>query len=114
VGMAHPSNSPHLESRATPEILDYMSAYEIQPGMRMTIPELMDYVRAAKRNPRSIPLGSDGSIVCYSCYNPHEKGLFPHSNPRSLGAESKHAENHRLRARQGDICLACHDKGSAS
>jgi hypothetical protein len=114
VGMAHPSNSPHLESRASPEILNYMSAYEMQPGMCMTIHELMEYVRAVKRSPRSIPLGSDGSIVCYSCHNPHEKGLFPHSNPRSLGAEPKHAKNHRLRARQGDICIACHDEGSAS
>jgi hypothetical protein len=114
VGMAHPSNSPHLALHVTSDILDYMSAYELQPQMDMSMPALLHYVRAAKRYPRSIPLDADGSIVCYSCHNPHEKGLLPNSNPRSIGAEPKHAGNHRLRARRGDICVACHDEGSSS
>ena len=86
----------------------YMSAYEMQLQMRLPFEQLLKYVRAAKRAPRTIPLDENGGITCYSCHNPHENGLLPSWNPRSVGAESKHALSSRLRARGGNVCIVCH------
>jgi hypothetical protein len=111
VPAGHPTGNPHMYSTPTAEMMSYMSAYEIQNQMRLPLRELLKYVKAAKRPARFIPLDEDRRVTCYSCHNPHEKGLLPNWNPRSIGAEPKQAENHRLRTHQGDIaCRACHQK----
>ena len=110
VAKGHPNDGPHIGATPTAEMLWYMSAYEIQPRMNLPLKQLVEYVRAAKRVPRSIPFDEMGRITCYSCHNPHEKGLLPDRNPRSIGAESKQAENHRLRGHKGQLCIACHQK----
>ncbi len=38
------------------------------------------------------PMDEKGCVTCFSCHNPHERGLFTGSNPRSLGAESTPAQ----------------------
>jgi hypothetical protein len=94
----------------TKKMMWHMSAYEMQHQMRLPFKQLLEYVRAANRVPRSIPLDENGRITCYSCHNPHEKGLLPNRNPRSVGAESRKAANHRLRAGEGTACRVCHEK----
>ncbi len=106
----HPGRGVHMGVKPPAEMSWYMSAYEMQSKMRMSLVDLLDYVRSAKRLPRSIPLDKDGRLDCYSCHNPHEKGLLPVRNPRSTGAEGKRATNHRLRAREGNMCVVCHQK----
>ncbi len=107
----HPTGDPHMDSKPSADMMSYMSAYEIQHKMNLPLKQLLEYVQAAKRTPRSIPLDENGCITCYSCHNPHQKGLLPNSNPRSVGAEPKKAKNHRLRIQEGDIaCRACHQK----
>ena len=88
-----------------------MSAYEMEPKMHLPFKQLLEYVQAADRAPQSFPTDERGRITCWSCHNPHEKGLLPGWNPRSIGAEPKKATNHRLRAHEGDYaCRACHQK----
>jgi hypothetical protein len=107
----HPTGDPHMYSTPSAEMMSYMSAYEIQNKMHLPLKQLLEYVKAAKRAPRFVPLDENGRITCYSCHNPHEKGIFPNDNPRSIGAEPKKATNHRLRVHEGDIaCRACHQK----
>ncbi len=110
VAKDHPTGDSHMSATPSAKMMWYMSAYEIQPQMLLPFEQLLEYVRAAKRAPRSIPLDENGRITCYSCHNPHEKGLLPNWNPRSVGAEPKQAANHRLRAREGIACRACHEK----
>jgi hypothetical protein len=106
----HPTGDSHMNAIPSENMMWYMSAYEIEPQMHLPFDQLLEYVRAAKRSPRSIALDENGRITCYSCHNPHEKGLLPNWNLRSIGAEPKHAVNHRLRAREGIACRACHQK----
>ncbi len=106
----HPAGSPHVNAAAKPEMIWQMSAYEMQTKMRLSFPQLLEYARVSKRSPRSMPLDEDNRITCCTCHNPHAKGLFPARNPRSVGAERGHAVNHRLRTREGNICVACHQK----
>jgi len=108
IDAGHPASGVHINSTPLPDMLAYMYAYEIQSQMAMPLKQLTEYVRAMKKIPREIPLDQNGGITCYSCHNPHEEGLFPNSNPRAIGAEPKHAVNHRLRTRESNICKACH------
>ncbi|UCD00225.1 MAG: hypothetical protein JSW66_10150 [Phycisphaerales bacterium] len=110
VARGHPNDGPHMGATPPAEMTWYMSAHEIQPRMNLPLKQLLEYVRAAERAPRSIPLDEAGRITCYSCHNPHERGLLPNWNPRSIGSEPKQAHNHRLRAIQGQLCKACHQK----
>ena len=118
-GNCHPdkTNNPTDETHAhmymipSQEMRLYTSAYEISSLMSMPLEKLMEYVQASHRAPKAVPLDENGRITCWSCHNPHEKGLLPDSNPRSNGAEPDKATNHRLRARKGDIsCRMCHQK----
>ncbi len=110
VTKGHPNGGSHMGAIPPEAMMSYMSAYEIQPRMNLPLNRLLEYVRAAKRAPRSIPLDENSRITCYSCHNPHEKGLLPNWNPRSVGSEPKQSVNHRLRARDGQLCIACHQK----
>ena len=110
VNKGHPTGDPHMHARPPAEMIWHMSAYEMQPQMHVPLEQLKEYVRAAKRRPRSIPLDEKGRITCYSCHNPHEKGLLPNWNLRSVGSEPKLATNHRLRAHGHIACRACHEK----
>jgi hypothetical protein len=105
---SHPIENKHTATTPSPEMRSYMAAYEIKYRMNLPIAELLQYVKAANRVPRQIPLDKDNRVTCYSCHNPHEKGLLPATNPRSVGAEGDKAANHRLRVREGIVCRACH------
>jgi len=106
----HPTGDRHMYATPSPKMLWHMSAYELQPQMRLSYRQLLEYVRAAKRTPQSIPLDEKGRITCYSCHNPHEKGLLPDWNLRSVGAQPEQAASSRLRAHGGIACRACHEK----
>jgi len=105
----HPTGT-HLGAAPSPQLLWHICAYELQPKLRLPFERLFEYAKAAQRAPRSIPLDENDRITCYTCHNPHEKGLLPDGNPRALGAEPEQAERHRLRARDGKLCVVCHEK----
>ncbi len=105
----HPTHA-HVGTTPSAEFIWHISAYELQPKLRLPFEQRLRYATAAKRTPRAIPFDENGRIACYTCHNPHEKGLLPDANPRSLGAEPKQAATHRLRAREGKVCVVCHDK----
>jgi len=106
----HPTGDYHMDTVPTAQMRWHMAAYEMQSTMRLSFPQLLKYARTTQRAPRSMPLDERGRIACFTCHNPHEKGLLPARNPRSVGAEPKRAVNHRLRAHQGNMCVACHEK----
>lgn len=109
VAQSHPV-AAHMSATPSADMAQYMAAYEMKPKMRLPFGQLLEVARATKRAPRSIPLDEDGRVTCYTCHNPHEKGLLPGGNPRAVGADSKQAINHRLRIPQGSVCVACHQK----
>ncbi len=109
VAQSHPV-AAHMSTTPSADMVQYMSAYEMKSKMRLPFGQLLEIARATKRAPRSIPLDEESRVTCYSCHNPHEKGLLPGGNPRAVGADLKQAANHRLRIPQGSVCVACHQK----
>ena len=88
-----------------------MAANEMRSKMRLPFEELLKIVKAAKRQPRSVPLPETSRLTCYTCHNPHEVGVIKASNPRALGADAKQAKFRRLRtSRKGQMCQTCHNK----
>ncbi len=59
-----------------------------------------------------LPLAEDGRIVCATCHNPHQEGLFPAGSTLGEGAMDPdgHDKRMRLRGLGKDVCRACHDK----
>ena len=106
----HPSGGPHVNTKPTEAMVWYMAAQEMRAKMSLPFKDLLEYVKAAKRLPRSLPLDANSRITCYTCHNPHETGVIRESSPLALGAESKQAPNHRLRSsKKGQMCQACHN-----
>ncbi len=93
----HPIVGRHILAKPTPE----------------TFKEMADYLKMDKKEYEKyqvFPLDSTGRITCFSCHNPHEKGLFPAKNPRSMGADEKEAKSTRLRRKKPgeNSCKVCH------
>jgi predicted CXXCH cytochrome family protein len=59
-----------------------------------------------------LPLADNGRIVCATCHNPHEQGLFPPGSTLGEGAMDPGGTDKRMRLRGlgRDVCRACHDK----
>ncbi|TWT41662.1 Virginiamycin B lyase [Phycisphaerae bacterium RAS1] len=57
-----------------------------------------------------LPL-ADGRVACYSCHNPHARDTFvPTSALGAAAAPPPGQRDFRLRLKQVDLCLTCHDK----
>jgi predicted CXXCH cytochrome family protein len=59
--------------------------------------------------PAYFPLAR-GRIACYTCHNPHPRGLFPRASVLGGLAVSPADAQLALRANQLTLCLSCHDK----
>jgi len=64
------------------------------------------------REPTRLPLGRGDRIVCSTCHNPHQEGVFLKGNVLSYGAlpGTRRAERLPLRGVGKDICIGCHSK----
>lgn len=93
----HPVGGSHILATPSPTTIRRMAEY-----VGISIGDYLDY--------QVFPLDEKGRITCFSCHNPHQKGLFPDSNPRALGAEPVQAVNKRLRRRHPEEpeCQVCH------
>ncbi|MBI4580749.1 MAG: hypothetical protein HY718_13665 [Planctomycetes bacterium] len=65
---------------------------------------------AAKPRPSRLPLAGEDKVVCSTCHNPHQEGLFSPASPLSYGAMQHGTQTNRLRGLGKAVCLGCHDK----
>jgi hypothetical protein len=66
----------HIGSPIKPEMLAFMRARE---AVGLTAPpgkELVEQLKAQNAKPTLLLPASDGTIVCSTCHNPHQAGLF--------------------------------------
>ena len=57
-----------------------------------------------------LPLSEDGSILCSTCHNPHQAGLFPPGSELAGGEIRYDKERLQLRGFGKELCFVCHDR----
>lgn len=66
----------HIGHKVRPATVAFMKAREVT-GLAMPPSRgLVDQLRKTETLPRLAPITPDGRVVCTSCHNPHEAGLF--------------------------------------
>jgi hypothetical protein len=62
--------------------------------------------------PQRYPLGPGDRLVCSTCHNPHQVGLFPPDSPLGLGGMKVHEPNRspEMRGLGKESCRGCHNK----
>jgi predicted CXXCH cytochrome family protein len=80
-----------------------------------TVPPAMKAYMARRDGaaaPVRFPLGQHDRVVCSTCHNPHEAGVFAPQSPLSFGARRLDDKHVRLEFRGlgKDVCLGCHQK----
>lgn len=110
-GLRH--GQPHLRKEGQALCLachvkhwDYLPAGH--PGHELT-DEIRDRLRAAGRaDPTAaLPLAGD-RVTCYTCHNPHQRGLFPPDSPLGALADGSADRSVRLRRDFRRLCTVCH------
>lgn len=56
-----------------------------------------------------LPLNRD-RVMCFTCHNPHEPGIFAAGDPAASFATAKEDADVRLRMNRAQLCTACHPK----
>jgi predicted CXXCH cytochrome family protein len=100
----------HIGIEVPPRIRAYMLAAERVPPGQTPTPEQIQRFMNSDELPTRLPLQDGKRVVCSTCHNPHEKGVFPAGSPLALGAIHPGAERlrHRLRGLGKELCRGCH------
>jgi hypothetical protein len=102
----------HIGATVTPEIKRRMTVMESHPQYTDDAGTIdWTTTRRADESLR-FPLGPNDRLVCATCHNPHQVGVFPPDSVLALGAiQTGHErETLRLRGFGKELCVACHDK----
>jgi len=71
----------HVGTKLPPERLAYMRAREIVGLLDSPSADLVNQLKADNQQPTRLVPAADGTIICSTCHNPHEQGVF---NPESV------------------------------
>jgi hypothetical protein len=107
----------HVGRKAPAKIRAQMLAFESTPtGKPVDAAHLQEALRSEKR-PQWLPLGPEDRVVCSTCHNPHQEGVFPEDSVLSRGGQSPAVwsapsgrKNLPLRGLGEEVCRECHDK----
>jgi len=101
----------HIGATVSPEMKAYMAAFErTPPGTRPTGTAIERALRG-DLEPERLPL-QGATVVCSTCHNPHQQGVFPSDSTLAYGAIQTGQERTKMRLRGlgKEFCLACHNK----
>lgn len=102
----------HIGRPVPAGIRAYMLAREdLGMGTTLTPAEIARY-EGISRQPQRSPLGPGNRLVCSTCHNPHQHGLFPPNSPLGLGGMKVHVPNRppEMRGLGKETCRGCHGK----
>jgi hypothetical protein len=98
---SHPEWSPrsHIGAKIRPRNLAAMNAFAAAHGL--TPPD-------ARPAAGFLPLAGGNTLMCATCHNPHEQGVFPPGSPLAAGAVQPDHLVPQLRGLRSNLCGACH------
>ncbi len=99
----------HIGLRLTPDEQAYMCAVESTGLSIKPSPQTIARLKAAKTRPALLIPASDGTILCSTCHNPHQAGVFAPESQLAFGAMSLDARNKIVSpVREPQWCRRCH------
>lgn len=99
----------HMGTKIPPKMLAYMRAKEIVGPATRPSREMIVELQAAGARPELWPVGPDNTVVCTTCHNPHQQGVFPPGSVLEVGAMKIEDGRVVSHAAIPDICLRCHN-----
>jgi hypothetical protein len=100
----------------------YMVAAESTPASQPVSADAIKQAAQARQAPKRLPLAAGDMLVCSTCHNPHQDGVFPAQSVSARGGlepETGRAPPEvgasrstplRLRGFAKEVCRACHSK----
>ena len=86
---------------------DYFPEGHVEHPMPPTMLRELESAGGAKA--RRLPLNQN-RVMCYTCHNPHEPGVFAAGSDAGAFAASTDDAKVLLRMNRADLCVACHPK----
>ena len=102
----------HIGMTVPAEIKAYMAAVEKTPAGQGVDADQIARALKTKRQPNRLPLANGERVVCSTCHNPHEEGLFSPDSALGDGAMQHGKPKGRLQFRGlgRNMCRGCHNK----
>ncbi len=102
----------HIGAKVPPEIKAQMVAAERAPAGAVVDAAAVQKALEESAEPRHLPLLGGEIVVCSTCHNPHERGIFPAGSLLDLGGIGfdKTAGGRPLRGFGKQLCGQCHGK----
>lgn len=103
----------HIGAPVPPRIKAYMLARE-DAGMEAAVSaEQIEAKMGSPRETKLLPLGLNDRVVCSTCHNPHQAGLFPPDSALGIGAMKMRDDKDQPLAMRGlgrGVCRGCHNQ----
>ncbi|UCD27556.1 MAG: hypothetical protein JSV03_10605 [Planctomycetota bacterium] len=103
----------HIGVKVPEKIKAHMAAFDETPiGRRVSAERIAQAIKSEQKIPKRLPLANNDTIMCSTCHNPHQAGLFPSGSILAYGAIQLGREGKRLQLRGlgKELCSACHNK----
>ncbi len=99
----------HMGIKAPAKILAYMRAKEIVGPTSRPSRQMVAELQAEGARPHEWALGAGDTLICTSCHNPHQKGVFPSGS--ALGRDAMEIRGDRVvsKIQVPQVCLRCHN-----
>lgn len=99
----------HMGATVPPKILAHMRAKEIVGLTSRPSREMVARLQTENARPQKWALGAGDTLICTSCHNPHQKGVFPEGS--ELGDDAMEIEGDRVTSKilVPQMCLRCHN-----
>jgi len=100
----------HIGAKVPKDMVAYMAARESTGPTSRPSRDLLARLRSSGAKPRFLVLDGDGRIVCTTCHNPHERGLFRPGSElahRAMSMVSPDRVSSPVRSQR--LCLSCHN-----
>lgn len=99
----------HMGVKVPPKILAYMRAREVAGPATRPSRRMIAGLQAEGARPQDWPLGPDDTLLCTTCHNPHQKGVFPPGSVLARDAMEIQGDRVISKIPVPRMCLRCHN-----
>ncbi|MDM7998679.1 MAG: hypothetical protein QUS33_01430, partial [Dehalococcoidia bacterium] len=105
-----PMQQGHIGLKLPPETLAHMYVVENMGLAAKVAPQLIEQAKKAGSMPTKMVPDKNGQMVCSTCHNPHQSGVFPPGSDLGFRAMKTNSKGKLVSPVRGQTwCRHCHD-----